>query len=223
MKFSGLHLSKNYIPSPITLFTDLSKIAFNYLCENSPNTLCHFWNHKSFFTTQLVYIILAQTLHAFDKNIPWKCKFSDFSLLKLKFIKFFMSFFKQKVSFSLNFGSLFSVMRDNSSVLFWLKMYMICTKGPHQSAKFQTFDCSHKISPNLYFDRLLKVYKVLAKKYRGVICHDPGDWYKIWRKTDLLFQKWQEFGETWHEQSQVSKTCTFICSYCAKYLMFDLK
>ena len=36
----------------------------------------------------------------------------------------------------------------------------------HQSAKFQTFDCSCKISPNLYFHRLLllKVYKILAKK-----------------------------------------------------------
>ena len=100
---------------------------------------------------------------------------------------------------------------------------MIWTKGAHQSAKFQTFDCSRKISPNLYFDRLLKVYKILAKKYRGVISHDPEDWCKIWRKTDLLFQKWQEFGEIWPEHSKVSKTCTFICSYCAKYLMFDLK
>ena len=119
LKFNGLHLSKKYIPSAKTLYTkDLSNITFNYLCENSPNSLCHFWNHKSFFTTQLVYIILVQKLHTFDKNIPSKCKFSDFSLLKLKFIKFLMSFFKQKVSFSLNFGSLFSVMRDNSSALF---------------------------------------------------------------------------------------------------------
>ena len=66
-------------------------------------------------------------------------------------------------------------------------------------------------------------YKILAKKYRGVISHDPEDWCKIWRKTDLLFQKWQEFGEIWPEHSKVYKTCTFICSYCAKYLMFDLK
>ena len=173
--------------------------------------------------TQLVYIILAQTLHTFDKNIPKKCKFSDCSLIKLKFIKYLLSCFKQKVSFSLNFGWLFSVMRDNSSVLLLLKLYVIWTKGPHRNAKFQTFDCSRKISPNLYFDRLLKVYKILAKKYRGVISHDPEDWCKIWRKTDLLFQKWQEFGEIWPEHSKVYKTCTFICSYCAKYLMFDLK
>ena len=56
-----------------------------------------------------------------------------------------------------------------------------------------------------------------------VMSHDPEHWRKIWRKTDLLFQKWQEFGEIWPEHSKVYKTCTFICSYCAKYLMFDLK
>ena len=43
---------------------------------------------------------------------------------------------------------------------------MIWTKGAHQSAKFQTFDCSREISPTLPFDRLLllKVYKNQAKK-----------------------------------------------------------
>ena len=66
-------------------------------------------------------------------------------------------------------------------------------------------------------------YKLLAKKYRGVISHDPEDWCKIWRKTSLLFKKCQEFGEIWPEHSKVYKTCIFICSYCAKYLMFDLK
>ena len=100
---------------------------------------------------------------------------------------------------------------------------MIWTKGSHQCAKFQTFDRPHKISPILYFDRLLKVYKILAKKYRGVISHDPEDWCKIWRKTDLLFQKWQEFDENSSEHLKVSKMCTFICSYSAKYSIFDLK
>ena len=43
---------------------------------------------------------------------------------------------------------------------------MVFTKGAHESAKFQTFDCSGGISPNLYFDRLLllKVYKISVKK-----------------------------------------------------------
>ena len=43
---------------------------------------------------------------------------------------------------------------------------MVFTKAAHQSAIFQTFDCSGEISPNLYFDRLLllKVYKISGEK-----------------------------------------------------------
>ena len=53
--------------------SDLSNITLNYLCENSPNSLkCHFGNHKSFFTTQLLCIFLAQTLHSLYKNTPSK-------------------------------------------------------------------------------------------------------------------------------------------------------
>ena len=54
---------------------------------------------------------------------------------------------------------------------------MIWAKGTDQNAKFQTFDCSHEISPNLYFDRvlLLKVYKISAKNYRGFMSHDTEE------------------------------------------------
>ena len=41
-----------------------------------------------------------------------------------------------------------------------------------------------------------------------------------------LKKKWSvvsKMARIWPEHSKVSKTCTFICSYCAKYLMFDLK
>ena len=100
----------------------------------------------SFFTTQLVCIIVAQTLHTFDKNIPSKCKFSDFPQPELKFIKFLMSFFKQKVSFSSKCGSLLSVMRENSSVLFHLKLYMLSTKGTHQVQIFRLSTARIKIN-----------------------------------------------------------------------------
>ena len=49
-------------------------------------------------------------------------------MLWWKFAKFLMSFSKQQVSFSSNFASLFNVMRDNSSVLFQLKQYTLCSK-----------------------------------------------------------------------------------------------
>ena len=103
---------------------------------------------------------------------------------------------------------------------------MIWTKGAHQSAKFQTFDCSRKITPNLYFDRLflLKVYKISQQEnYGGVMSRDTEEWYKIWRKTDLLFQKWQEFGEFWSEHSNVSKFFTLIGPFSAKYITSGLK
>ena len=39
----------------------------------------------------------------------------------------------------------------------------------------------------------------------------------------MICQNWRKLGEIWPEHSKVSKICTFICSYCTKYLMFDLK
>ena len=91
---------------------------------------------------------------------------------------------------------------------------MIWTKGANQSAKFQTFDCSGEISSNLYFGRFFKIYKILAKKYRGVMTPKIDAEFEekliICLKNDKKMVK-------------VSKTCTFICSYHAKYLMFDLK
>ena len=43
------------------------------------------------------------------------------------------------------------------------------------------------------------------KKYRGVIFHDTDGWCKIWRKNDLWFGTWQEFGKFSPEQLKVSK------------------
>ena len=43
------------------------------------------------------------------------------------------------------------------------------------------------------------------KKYRGVIFHDTEGWCKMWRKTDLWFGKWQEYGKFSLEQLKVSK------------------
>ena len=109
LKFGGLLLSKEYIPSAKTCAEDLTNIEFNFLCENSPNSLSHFWNHNSLFTDTTPSYFLSQTLHTSYKSSPSKCKFSEFPLLALKFTKFLMLFFKQKVSVSSKFGSLFSV------------------------------------------------------------------------------------------------------------------
>ena len=88
LKFDGLLLSKKYIPSARIYTEDLSNITFNYLGENSINYLCH----KSFFTTELLCIFLGQTLYTI--KIAHQSANFQTSLLRLKFTKFLMSFFK---------------------------------------------------------------------------------------------------------------------------------
>ena len=46
---------------------------------------------------------------------------------------------------------------------------------------------------------------------------------KFEKKTDLLFQKWQEFGEFWSNHSKVSKIWTLIGPFYSKHITFDLK
>ena len=108
----------------------------------------------------------SSNLVYFELKEPIKKNFSNFWMVGWKFTKFLMSYLKLQLSFSSNFASLFIVTKDNSSVLFYVKLYMIWTKGTNQSAKFQAFDCSCEISPDLYFERLLllKVCKISAKK-----------------------------------------------------------
>ena len=50
-----------------------------------------------------------------------------------------MSFLKPRASFSSNFSSLCNFMRDNSTVLFHLKLYQFSTKGTHQVQIFTNF------------------------------------------------------------------------------------
>ena len=75
-------------------------------------TIGHFlWHNSSVLSKPKCYIYFWQIYLI-------KYKFSDLSPPELIFIKFLMSFFKQEMSFSSKFGSLFTIMRDNSSVLF---------------------------------------------------------------------------------------------------------
>ena len=66
---------------------------------------------------------------------------------------------------------------------------MIFTKGAHQNANFQTFDCSGEILANLYFDKLLllKVYKISGKKLQKSYVR----WY--WGVEQNLKKEFEEF------------------------------
>ena len=49
-------------------------------------------------------------------------------------------------------------------------------------------------------------YMFELRKYRGVKFDGTQDWYKVWRKTDLCFQKWHEkFSKFSPEHLKVSK------------------
>ena len=59
-----------------------------------------------------------------------------------------------------------------------------------------------------------KYIKFQLKKYKGVMYHNTEEWCKIWRKANLLFLKWQDFGEFWFENSKASKLhfdCSLVC------------
>ena len=61
------------------------------------------------------------------------------------------------------------------------------------------------------------------KIYRGAICHDNEEWYKIWRGLDLSVQNWnEEFDEFWPEHLKISKTCTLKGCFWPKH-MSELK
>ena len=51
-----------------------------------------------------------------------------------------------------------------------------------------------------------KHVKIQMKKYRTVMFHDTEEWCKVWRKTDLWFQKrHEEFGEFSLKHSKAQK------------------
>ena len=53
--------------------------------------------------------------------------------------------------------------------------------------------------------------------------HVTEAWCKIWRRTGMLFQKWQEFGEFWPDHSKASKICFLIGSFLYKVYNVWLK
>ena len=82
-------------------------------------------------------------------------------------------------------------MRDTSSVLYKLKMYMIWTKRAHQSAIFKLSTVHVKIHQicTLIGSFCWKNIKLQVKKYRGVMSHSTEEWCPIWRKTGFFVSK----------------------------------
>ena len=73
---------------------------------------------------------------------------SQFWVLWWKLAKFVMSYSRLQVTFSPNFGSLFSVTKDNSSILFRSSVMYFAQKKPIKVQIFETFECLGQNSPN---------------------------------------------------------------------------
>ena len=105
-----------------------------------------------------------------------------------------------------NFAPLFSVMKDNSSVLFEVKRYILCTKGTNQSKNFDNFVCSDQNSPNPchFWNNKSVVLQILS---HSSVSRDITPLYFFSSNFIYTFNKRSlskyRFGEISHEQSKV--------------------
>ena len=97
-----------------------------FVCSDQSlsNSLFQFWNDKSIpppilhHFHEILSTVNFKLIHFLLWIIPSKSQFGDFKVLWLKFPKFLISFLKVQVSFRLNFASIFSAIKNNSSVIF---------------------------------------------------------------------------------------------------------
>ena len=134
-----LSVSRNIIPLKfsnwnIMLFAQKEPIDVQFFQLLSALMKVHPIPHAIFETTRSGFIQIlhhcpvswkitplyfcSSNLVYFGQKEPIENKFSDLWVVAWKFTKFLMTYLKSQVSFSLNFASFFSVMRDNSSALF---------------------------------------------------------------------------------------------------------
>ena len=113
--------------------------------QNLSNFLCQFWNDK-LIPPQVLYpssvswktiplYLLAQIIYTLLKRCPLKWKCLRLASAQVKFHQVVSANFERASRFlsksSPNLVSLFSFMKDMSSVLFELKQYILCSKGAH--------------------------------------------------------------------------------------------
>ena len=128
-----IHIQRIYLTLLTTLCVKIHQI---------PNVI--FENISHFFTTQVLCNFFSSKIAYFLHKWSIKVQIFRVSTARVKIHQLLHVIIQTKGSFSSKFGSLFSVMRDTSSVLFeQLKLYMLLKNITHHSANFQTCYCSH--------------------------------------------------------------------------------
>ena len=142
---------------------------------------------------------LAQISYSLDRNSPSKCNFWTFEWLgenspnsschiwdhlKSAFLTLHRSSMLWEISLFFSWNFIWFLQKEHTKVQNFrlstaqLRFHQICT--------FIGYFC-------------WKYIKFQLKRYGGFMSNDNKECCKIWRKTDFLFQKWQEFSEFWSE------------------------
>ena len=137
------------------------------ICETARSGLFQILCHSTVSKKITPLYFCSSNLEYFAQKMSIEMKFSDFWVVEWKLTKFPMSDLKPQVSISLNFTSLFSVVRDKRYELFQQQLFMIWTKGT--ICTFIGFFC-------------WKYIKFQLIKYRGVIPHGTDEWCKNLQK-----------------------------------------
>ena len=135
MKFSGLHLSKNYIPSTKILFTDLSNITFNWLVVWKMT-----WGIWQIFTRALESLKIEVLVGSFNPKLKiMSLKYTEeLSVMTLKndanFEEELACHFKVDMRNFTNFdASTWSLKNFHFNVLLLSKVYIIWAKKVQRS------------------------------------------------------------------------------------------
>ena len=180
--------------------------------RNLPNFSCHFWNHKVrvYSNFASLFIVMKDNSSAF---FSWNLiYFGQKQPIKVKFLDFWVFCLHLDWSLSCEVYNAWSEKAHRSYLSWhwrimqnlkknWLVVWKI-TWGIWKifikaldSVKIGTFLGS--------FCPKCKMHKL--KIYRGVMCNDTEEWWKIWRGVDLP-QNWQKkFDQFCLENLKVSK------------------
>ena len=168
-----------------------------------------------FFSSDLIF---------FGQKEPTEVKFSHFWVVRWKFTKFLMWYLKTQVSFSLNFLSLFIVMKDNSSVFFSWNFIRFGQKEP---MKVQNFRLP---TAHMKFHQFCTLIGSFCWKYIQFQLTSREELCLMTLRSDAKFEekliccfKNDKNLVNFDPSTQKSwKICTLIGPFHAKYISFDL-
>ena len=145
-----------------------------------------------FHERELLCIFVAQTFYTLNKKSSWNRNFQTFEWLGENPPNYSCRVWKH--------NSVFFLTLHHSSVSWGITLLYISAEMLHNKDKRNLSKCK-VTTAHVKFLQICtligsicwKYIKFQLKKYRGFMSYDTEVWCKIRRKTNFLFQKWQEF------------------------------